>query len=281
MSKQYIKIAEAIAYLQKHIQDQPDLNQVADHVNLSPFHFQKLFTEWAGVSPKQFLQYLSIEYAKNILLTTSSTLFDTAHETGLSSTSRLHDLFVTIEGMTPGEYKNGGKNLMIQYSIQECIFGRYLIASTTKGVCQLSFFDENESDMIAELHKNWYSASIKPGTDIFQEKIIHFFKKGHSTEQIKLHLKGTFFQLKVWEALLKIPEGCLCSYQKIAGHIDKPKASRAVGSAIGSNPVAYIVPCHRVIKNMGIIGEYRWGSIRKKAMIAREASQKTYKLTIN
>ena len=272
MTEHYSKIAEAITYLYEHATDQPDLEEVAKYVHMSPHHFQRTFSEWAGVSPKKFLQYLSLEHAKNILQSNTK-LFDAAYETGLSGTSRLHDLFVRIEGMTPGEYKQGGSNLIINYSIQESIFGKYIVASTNKGICQVSFFDDNALEVINELKSTWHAASFREQTDTFQESVIRFFNTGSSAEEFKLHMKGTPFQLKVWEALLKIPQGELCSYQNIAQYIQQPNASRAVGTAIGSNPIAYIIPCHRVIKKIGIIGEYRWGSVRKKAMIGWEASK--------
>ncbi|EMK10792.1 MULTISPECIES: bifunctional helix-turn-helix domain-containing protein/methylated-DNA--[protein]-cysteine S-methyltransferase [Leptospira] len=270
----YQKIAEAIQFIQKNAMSQPELDEVAKSVNLSPFHFQRLFTEWAGVSPKQFLQYVTLQNAKSILSKPQNTLFDAAFETGLSGTSRLHDLFVKIEGMTPGEFKNGGENLRIRYSFQKSVFGSYLIASTEKGICNLFFYDIPKEQIVSELKEQWDRADIIEQTDENQNRVIRFFDKTlNGNEKIKLHLKGTEFQIKVWEALLKIPEGQLSSYSDIANWIGQESASRAVGTAIGKNPIGYLIPCHRVIKSTGGIGEYRWGSERKMAMIGWEASK--------
>ncbi|EMO28022.1 methylated-DNA--[protein]-cysteine S-methyltransferase [Leptospira noguchii] len=270
----YQKIAQAIQFIQKNAISQPELDEVAKSVNLSPFHFQRLFTEWAGVSPKQFLQYITLKNAKSILSKTQATLFDAAFETGLSGTSRLHDLFIKIEGMTPGEFKNGGENLKVRYSFQKSVFGDYLIASTEKGICNLFFYDIPKEQIVSELKKQLDRADIIEQTDENQNRVIRFFDNTlNGNEKIKLHLKGTEFQIKVWEALLKIPEGQLSSYSDIADWIGQENASRAVGTAIGKNPIGYLIPCHRVIKNTGEIGEYRWGSERKMAMIGWETSK--------
>ncbi|EMI66258.1 bifunctional helix-turn-helix domain-containing protein/methylated-DNA--[protein]-cysteine S-methyltransferase [Leptospira noguchii] len=270
----YQKIAQAIQFIQKNAISQPELDEVAKSVNLSPFHFQRLFTEWAGVSPKQFLQYITLKNAKSILSKPQATLFDAAFETGLSGTSRLHDLFVKIEGMTPGEFKNGGENLKVRYSFQKSVFGDYLIASTEKGICNLFFYDIPKEQIVSELKKQLDRADIIEQTDENQNRVIRFFDNTlNGNEKIKLHLKGTEFQIKVWEALLKIPEGQLSSYSDIADWIGQKNASRAVGTAIGKNPIGYLIPCHRVIKSTGEIGEYRWGSERKMAMIGWETSK--------
>lgn len=269
----YNRIATAIDYLKENFKSQPSLDEVAEKVHLSPFHFQRLFTEWAGVSPKKFLQFLSIEYAKSVLKEKQATLFDVADETGLSSTGRLHDLFVKIEGMTPGEYKNGGESLKINYSFQSSIFGKLLIASTTKGICYLAF-TENEETNLSELKIYFPKAKFQETTDSIQQQALSVFLDNESfVDQIKLHLKGTDFQLKVWNSLLQIPQGKLSSYGSIAHSIDNPKASRAVGTAIGDNPVAFLIPCHRVIQSSGMYGQYRWGSVRKKVLIGWEAAQ--------
>ncbi|XDD50177.1 bifunctional helix-turn-helix domain-containing protein/methylated-DNA--[protein]-cysteine S-methyltransferase [Leptospira sp. WS92.C1] len=270
----YKKIASAIQFIQKHSTSQPELEEIAKSVNLSPFHFQRLFTEWAGVSPKQFLQYLTLQNAKSILSKPESTLFDAAFETGLSGTGRLHDLFVKIEGMTPGEYKNGGENLTIRYSFQKSDFGDYLVASTEKGICNLYFYDISKDQILSELYSQWNHAHLVQKQDENQDRVIRFFDKTLTDrDKIKLHMRGTDFQIKVWEALLKIPEGSLSSYSAIANSIEQENASRAVGTAIGKNPVGYLIPCHRVIKNTGGIGEYRWGSERKAAMIGWERTK--------
>ena len=277
MSKQeqinYTRIANAIDYIRANFKDQPSLDEIAKSVNLSSFHFQRLFTNWAGVSPKKFMQYISIEYAKQLLKSNHSTLLETAYETGLSGTSRLHDLFINIEGMTPGEYKNGGKNLLINYSFAESPFGNILVASTSKGICQLSF-EEDEQQALASVETRFPNAKYEQVVDKIQQDALFIFQNDWSKlSQIKLHLNGTAFQLKVWEALLKIPMGHLATYGSIAQNINTPKAHRAVGTAIGKNPIAFLIPCHRVIQSSGNIGSYMWGSTRKSAMIGWEASK--------
>jgi AraC family transcriptional regulator of adaptative response/methylated-DNA-[protein]-cysteine methyltransferase len=242
-------------------------------VHISPFHFQRLFTDWAGVSPKKFLQYISVQHAKNILKEQQATLFDAAYETGLSGTGRLHDLFIKIEGMTPGEFKNGGENLMINYSYAETPFGNIVVASTAKGICYMAFADD-EQKAFADLQQHFPNAGFKQMLDIIQQNALYIFTHNWTElHQIKLHLKGTDFQLKVWETLLKIPMGQLSTYGAIAQQIKNPNASRAVGTAIGSNPVAFLIPCHRVIQSTGTFGGYMWGPIRKTAIIGWEAAK--------
>lgn len=267
----YQRIEKAIDYLSKNFRQQPDLDQVAQEVHLSPFHFQRLFKEWAGVSPKKFLQYISLEYSKQ-LLEQKLTLADTSFETGLSGTSRLHDLFINIEGMTPGEYKNEGESLQINYSFAETPFGDVLVAATNKGICHISF-SNNEKEEFKALHSRFPKASFLQKTDLLQQNALQIFRKDWSDlDKIKLHLKATPFQLKVWEALLKIPLGNVTTYSTIAASIDSPNASRAVGTAVGDNPVAFLIPCHRVIRSTGVIGEYHWGSLRKTAILGWEAA---------
>ncbi|MES2681478.1 MAG: methylated-DNA--[protein]-cysteine S-methyltransferase [Bacteroidota bacterium] len=268
----YNRIAEAIDFIKANFKEQPSLELIAQHVNLSPFHFQRLFTDWAGVSPKQFIAYLSLTYAKSILKEKEHTLFDVAVDTGLSGSGRLHDLFVKLEGMSPGEYKNGGEGLRINYHFSENLFGRLLIASTGKGICYMAFIEDEEA-ALRELKDNFPNATYVQEPDEHQQNALKIFSRGvQPLKQIKVHLKGTDFQLKVWESLLKIPMGVLSSYGSIAGAVGNPKASRAVGSAIGDNPVAFIIPCHRVIQAAGTYGQYRWGSTRKSAMIGWEAA---------
>jgi AraC family transcriptional regulator of adaptative response/methylated-DNA-[protein]-cysteine methyltransferase len=270
----YKRIAEAIEFLRLNYKRQPTLEEAADHVHLSPFHFQRMFKDWAGVTPKQFLQYISIEHAKNILKNKQASLFDTAYETGLSGTGRLHDLFVKIEGMTPGEYKNGGEQLSINYSFAESPFGTLLVASTLKGVCYMAFADEGYEDAFDKLKSVFPNARYQQVLDQIQQNAIFIFTQDWSRlSDIKLHLKGTPFQIKVWETLLKVPMGGLTTYSGIANQIQSPKANRAVGSAVGDNPVAFLIPCHRVIKLTGEIGQYHWGSQRKNAMIGWEAAK--------
>lgn len=267
------RIAEAIDYIQNNFKSQPDLDEVAEKVHLSPYHFQRIFTEWAGTSPKKFLQYISVEHAKKMLKETNATLFEASVDTGLSGTSRLHDLFMNIEGMTPGEYKNGGENLLINYSFAESPFGNIIVASTTKGICHIAFADD-EAKSFQTLQSNFPKAVYKQRLDLIQQNALFIFTHDwNKLHEIKLHLKGTAFQLKVWETLLKIPMGQLTTYGRIAHHIEKPSAARAVGTAIGDNPVAFLIPCHRVIQAAGIVGGYHWGTTRKAAIIGWEAAK--------
>jgi AraC family transcriptional regulator, regulatory protein of adaptative response / methylated-DNA-[protein]-cysteine methyltransferase len=269
----FTRIEEAIGYITSNFKTQPGLDEVAEKIHLSPSHFQRLFTDWAGVSPKKFLQYISVEHAKQILKEKQATLFDAAFETGLSGTGRLHDLFINIEGMTPGEFKNGGGNLSINYSYAESPFGNILVASTPKGICHMAFADD-EKEAFAALQENFPNAQFKQMLDLIQQNALYIFTHDwKQLDKIKLHLKGTPFQLKVWETLLHIPMGQLSTYGQIAGHIQSPKASRAVGSAVGDNPVAFLIPCHRVIQSSGSFGQYHWGSNRKTAMIGWEAAK--------
>lgn len=269
----YHRIAEAIDYIKANFKEQPNLDEVAEKVHLSPFHFQRLFTEWAGTSPKKFLQYISVEHAKKILKENQATLFETAFETGLSGTSRLHDLFINIEGMTPAEYKNGGRDLAINYSFAESPFGNLIVATTNKGVCYMAFNDDEEQ-ALEDLKTKFPNAVFNRKLDLLQQNALFIFQNDWSKlPEIKLHLKGTEFQLKVWETLLKIPMGQLSTYGSIARKIDIPNASRAVGTAIGSNPVAFLIPCHRVIQSSGIFGGYMWGNTRKTAMIGWERAK--------
>ncbi len=267
------RVAQAIAFIKDHFKEQPSLEQIARAVNLSPFHFQRLFTEWAGVSPKKFMQYMSLEYAKGVLKDRRATLLDTAFATGLSGSSRLHDLFVKIEGMTPGEYRNGGEHLRINYCFAQSPFGKVIVASTPKGICHI-MFDETETRALEQLKARFPNASYQQIVDQFQQDALFIFQKDwRELDQIKLHLQGTAFQHKVWESLLKIPRGALTTYGEVAMDIGKPGAARAVGTAIGSNPVAYVIPCHRVIQRSGAMGGYRWGPDRKTAIIGWEAAR--------
>ncbi len=269
----YNRIAEAIEYIKSNFKQQPDLDKVAEQVHLSPFHFQRLFSEWAGTTPKKFLQYTSIEHAKKLLKDQQATPFDTAFETGLSGTGRLHDLFINIEGMTPAEYKNGGNNLSINYSFAESPFGNLIVASTAKGVCYMAFNDD-EINALNDLKQKFPNATFQRKLDLIQQNALFIFQNDWSKlPEVKLHLKGTDFQLKVWETLLKIPMGQLSTYGNIAGQIGNANASRAVGTAIGSNPVAFLIPCHRVIQSSGNIGSYMWGTTRKTAIIGWESAK--------
>lgn len=272
MNSDYSKIEAAIQFIRENFKQQPELAEVAKQVHLSPFHFQRMFKEWAGISPKKFLQYISIEHAKK-LLSRHFSLSDVSFDTGLSGTSRLHDLFISIEGMTPGEYKNGGGNLLIHFSHAESPFGDVLIASTGKGICHLSF-TEKSNRSIEPLQIAFPNAQFIQKTDFFQQDALTIFTNDwNNLPRIKLHLKGTSFQLKVWQSLLQIPFANVSTYTSVATGIHNPNASRAVGTAIGNNPVAYLIPCHRVIKSTGVTGEYHWGSDRKTAILGWEAAQ--------
>lgn len=266
----YARIAKAIEFIKTNFKSQPSLDEVAEQVNLSPFHFQRLFSEWAGTSPKKFLQYTSVNYAKQLLTEQKATLFDAAFETGLSGTSRLHDLFVNIEGMTPAEYKNGGAELDINFSLHATNFGNLLTAATAKGVCYMAFYEE-ETNAIDLLKAKFPNANFYHNVDDLQRNAMLIFERDWSSlPAVRLHLKGTDFQLKVWEALLKIPMGQLSTYGKLAQQIGQAGASRAVGTAIGSNPIAFLIPCHRVIQSSGNFGGYMWGNTRKTAIIGWE-----------
>lgn len=269
----YDRIAQAIDFIQANFRDQPSLDDIASNIHLSPFHFQRLFTEWAGTTPKKFLQYISLNHAKKLLKDEQTTLLDTALETGLSGTGRLHDLFVNIEGMTPAEYKNGGKNLNINYSFAESPFGYLMVASTPKGICSMSF-EQDENEAFQKLQVKFPNASFQRKLDMIQQNALFIFQHDWGKlSTIKLHLKASDFQLKVWESLLRVPMGGLSTYGKIATDIGNPGASRAVGTAIGSNPVAFLIPCHRVIQSTGHFGNYMWGSTRKTAIIGWESAQ--------
>ncbi len=270
---QYTRIATAIDYLQSHIQEQPDLATIAKHVNISPDYLQRIFTEWVGISPLKFRQYLSLSYTKGLISNKQITLFDVTHETGLSSTSRLHDLYVKIEGMTPKEFKLQGKGLTIHYSFASTPFGKVIVASTKRGICLLTFC-ENNSAGLHDLTQRFPNATLIEKEELSHQNALQIFTLNWSNlPEIKLHLQGSEFQLKVWEALLTIPLGNLVTYKSVANKINRPSASRAVGTAIGSNPIAFLIPCHRVIQTSGQLGGYMWGTTRKSAIIGWEGVQ--------
>lgn len=269
------RMKAAILFLVRNYTKQPKLDEIAEQVHLSSFHFQRMFQEWVGVTPKQFVQYLTIEHAKKILKETHATLFDTTYEIGLSGTSRLHDLFINIEGMTPNEYKNGGKNLNINYSFADTPFGTVIVASTDKGVCHMAFTDGSDNDALDRLKNSFPNATYNHFQDMKQQNALFVFTQDwNKLHEIKLHLKGTDFQLKIWETLLKIPVGGLTTYSDLALKSGYERAQRAVGTALGSNPVVFLIPCHRVIKATGVIGNYRYGEERKSAMIGWEAAKR-------
>jgi len=271
LSADYQRIEQAILYLEKHHKDQPSLEDLASNIGLSEYHFQRLFTRWAGVSPKRFLQFLTKENAKG-LLDRSENLLDTTHQTGLSSLGRLHDLFVNTEAVTPGEYKSRGAGVTIRYGIHPTPFGKCLIATTDRGICHLGFVQTSEGDAIDSLVENWKQAQMVEDHRYTASLVEPIFDLGYRGKPLSVHLRGTNFQLKTWEALLQIPAGAVTTYEGIASRIGKPAATRAVGTAIGHNPIAVLIPCHRVIRKVGDFGNYRYGAIRKKALLAREFS---------
>ena len=268
----YRLIEQAIHYIEANLQRQPELAEIASAVGMSEFHFQRLFTRWAGISPKRFMQFLTREQAKE-LLEKSENLLDTTHQVGLSSLGRLHDLFVTTEAVTPGEYKSHGAGLSIRYGIHVTPYGKCLIATTDRGICNLSFVDGREGRVLDSLVDHWKQATMIEDYKATAPLANRIFLGTNPTQPINLHLRGTNFQIKVWEALLNIPMGALTTYEHIAAQIGNPRAVRAVGSAVGNNPVAYLIPCHRVIRKSGEYGNYLYGSARKKAILAREILQ--------
>jgi AraC family transcriptional regulator of adaptative response/methylated-DNA-[protein]-cysteine methyltransferase len=267
----YQRVENAIDYITKNFKEEPSLEETASAINLSQYHFQRLFSRWVGVSPKKFFQYVKLVYAKEELISKQLPLLDVAYDLGFSSASRLHDLFVKVEGMTPGQFKNRGHGLKISYSFYETLFGAMIIGSTNIGICHMAFEDDKEV-AIQVLKKKFPNAQFIERRDEMQLNAQRVFRPDwKDLDEIKLHLFGTPFQLKVWEALLKIPTGSLSTYGAIAKEIETPKSSRAVGTAIGNNPVAYLIPCHRVIRSNGHLGGYMWGLNRKQALIAWES----------
>jgi AraC family transcriptional regulator, regulatory protein of adaptative response / methylated-DNA-[protein]-cysteine methyltransferase len=275
-AEDYDRVEQAIRFLEDNYQHQPDLKEIADRLNLSEYHFQRLFRRWAGISPKRFVQFLTLEHAKD-LLEESRSLLTVAYETGLSSPSRLHDLFVSVEGVTPGEYKARGFGLEITYGIHDTPFGWALIGVTRRGICGLHFVQNaRREDAVAGFKKDWPAATFHENPNVTQPLINQIFVPSEENANVPLNLflQGTNFQIKVWEAILRIPPGYVLSYGDIARQIGQPGAAQAVGQALGRNPIAYIIPCHRVIRRLGIMGYYHWGSARKKAMLGWEAAQR-------
>jgi AraC family transcriptional regulator of adaptative response/methylated-DNA-[protein]-cysteine methyltransferase len=272
----YQRIEQAIQYLEKNFQRQPELTEVAEEVSVSPFHFQRIFTEWAGISPKRFLQFLTVDFLK-ARLKQSKNLVEAAEAAGLSSQSRVYDLFTTLEAVTPQEYKEKGSGLRINYGFHETPFGQALIGITERGVCWLSFItiDADPNFQLLEMKEHWHNSVFYQDQKLTGSFIDEIFNRNGAMAQSKLHVfvKGTNFQIKVWEALLKLPVGSVTTYKDIAVQIQNPQAMQAVGSAVGSNHIAYLIPCHRVIRKDGILGEYRWNSIRKKSMIGWEMAK--------
>lgn len=283
MNKDYARIEKAIRFINANSQRQPSLTEIAAHLGLSEFYFQRLFSRWAGISPKKYLQILNVESAKRLLDQYQSTLATSA-EVGLSSGSRLYDQFVNIEAVTPGEFKNRGSDMVINYSIAESPFGSLFVAATERGICRIIFVDGGSLDKqlnagVADLQQCWPKARLghrpPPQLDALQQ----LFQRNQPIEKpLSLLVHGTNFQVQVWRALLRIHGGSLCSYGQIAEAIGRPSAARAVGSAIGANPIALLIPCHRVICQSGVIGGYRWGTVRKQAILSWELGMESWEL---
>ena len=279
--RHYATVEKALRFIHQQQHRQPSLADIAAHCAMSEYHFQKVFSEWAGVTPKRFLQALTREHCRQRLLDGES-LLDCSNGAGLSSSGRLHDLLVTLEAVTPGELKSGGDNLQLYWGVQSCPFGDCFIACTERGIHQLVFIDAHElDDTVKALVEQWPRADIRRDQVRASALVHRIFNQGNGpgkspqipdTKPLKLWLKGSPFQFKVWEALLNVPPGKLCSYGDLATLIGQPNAARAVGSAVGKNPVAVLIPCHRVIQRMGVIGNYRWGALRKQALLGWEAS---------
>jgi AraC family transcriptional regulator of adaptative response/methylated-DNA-[protein]-cysteine methyltransferase len=272
-SLDYQVVENALRYLDENRRRQPELGEVAAGVGLSEYHFQRLFTRWAGISPKKFLQFVTRENAR-ALLDASDSVLDTTFRVGLSSPGRLHDLFVTTEAVTPGEYKSRGAGLTIRYGLHPTPFGACLLGLTERGICHLGFVQASEGDALDELVSYWHHASVTEDSYATAPIIQSIFELGQrSGGPLHVFLRGTNFQLKVWEALLRIPMGSVTNYEEIAAQIGSPRASRAVGSAVACNPVPILIPCHRVIRKLGGFGEYRYGSPRKRALLGWEFSK--------
>lgn len=269
----YNRIAKAIEFIRSHAKEQPSLERIAQHVSLSPFHFQRLFSRWAGVTPKRFLQALTLETAKDLLKNKDLSVMQATYETGLSSSSRLYDHFVQINAVTPAEYKKAGHGLEIRYGTHISPFGEVLVAITGRGICKLVFITNgNKSEPLNQLQAEWPNAELIEDRISTSEVIQRVFKyENNQKKPLSVLVRGTNFQVSVWQALLNIPQGQLVCYGDIANIIGKPKANRAVGTAIGANPIAFIIPCHRVIQQSGQLGGYRWGETRKHAMLVRES----------
>lgn len=271
-ARHYAVVARAIDYIRAHVARQPTLEEVADAVHMSPFHLQRVFTGWAGISPKRFLQYLTKEHAR-MELARASNLLSVAADSGLSGPGRLHDLMISCEAMTPGEIRSGGLGLAIGCGIAPSPFGEALIGWTSRGICHLAFCTATPPDMFADLERLWPAASITRDDEAARALIATVFPAAPARGRLHLLLRGTNFQIKVWEALIRTEPGTLVSYKSLANGIAAPTASRAVGGAVAANTIAYLIPCHRVIRESGVIGNYRWGSARKCAMLGWEAAR--------
>lgn len=273
----YDRVEKAIYYIEEHAEMQPGLEEVSAHVGLSPYHFQRLFKKWTGVSPKRFLQFLTVQNAKQ-LLDNSASVMETSYDVGLSGPGRLHDLFVSVESMTPGQFKSGGAGVLLEYGFHQTPFGRALIAIAADGLTDIEFVqDEGEGKVVHDLEKKWPAADLVENPDATEKiakRIFGGLVRSAEGSPIKIWLRGTNFQIKVWQALLKIPEGAIVSYSDVARNIGRSDAVRAVANAVGSNPISWLIPCHRVLRSSGAIGGYGGGIARKKIMLAREIGWK-------
>lgn len=274
-SADYNRIEKAIKFIENNVSSQPRLNDIAAHIGLSEYHFQRLFSRWVGISPKRFLQFLTKEYAKQ-LLENKSNLLDVTYEAGLTSPSRLHDLFVTCEAVTPGEFKTKGEGLTISFGFHPSPFGECMLATTARGICGFYFVKNGDrDDIFSELENSWKNAQLIENPDASRAVVNQIFNRSFSAKSVPLHLilNGTNFQIKIWEALIKIPFGAVVSYEDVAVQVGLPTATRAVGTAVGKNPISFIIPCHRVIRKDAKFGNYGGGTARKKAILGWEAAR--------
>jgi len=274
-SEDYLRIEKAIKFIENNFKYQPKLDEIAESVHLSKYHFDRIFKRWAGISPIQFMQFITLDYTKK-KLRESASILESALDAGLSGSGRLHDLFVTFDAMTPGEFKKKASGIKISYGFNASPFGECLIATTERGICYLGFVEKDKQDeALDQLFKAWPGAEFIENSESASSIVNSIFEidKTKSPQPFNLHLKGTNFQINIWKAVLNIPEGWVVSYQDIAVYIGHPKSFRAVANAVAINPVAYLIPCHRVISKSGKIHQYRWGSTRKKALIGWEAAQ--------
>lgn len=270
----YDRIARAISFVATRVTDQPTLNEIAAHVHLSRFHFQRLFSRWAGVTPSRFLQVLTLERAKQ-LLSESKPLLEVSDSLGLSSGSRLYDHFVHLEAVTPGEYKMGGAGLIIEYAVHDTPFGKAFIAVTARGICNFAFLEGAQIDEhLIGLYETWPRAVVQENRQRTLAVVKAMFSGEKKADRpLSLYVSGTNFQINVWKALLQIPPARVTSYSRVATAIGRPRSARAVGLAVGANPVAFLIPCHRVIQESGKLGGYRWGETRKQAIHAWESAR--------
>ncbi len=275
LSDDYARIEQVIYYLQRNADHQPTLSEIAASINLSEYHFQRLFTRWVGISPKRFLQFITKEHAKQ-LLQRSASILETTYQVGLSGPGRLHDLFVTWEAVTPGEYKQRGEGLLINYGFHPSPFGEILLGSTERGICSLSFVSlGGHIEAVRSLQSDWPKAHLVEEPTVTQALVAPIFRLSERSSEhpLQIYMSGSNFQLKVWEALLRIPSGSVVSYRDIASYLGEPRASRAVGNALARNPVAVLIPCHRVINTLGEFGNYHYGEARKVALLGWEMAK--------